>query len=864
MSLDRASASHRHALKLALVYLLLCGLPGVLLIGLGMLKPESFEMLALTYGQWLRHVYPVTPMQVMNVPYGFVQTLALLPPLLIETLLVFLFSAWFLRRGPSATHTPLRGGWIIFILATLVWSLAIRHEVLLYLQDQTLASLRAMQDDPESNWMDKLPKFLREQYWHLSFVIYATTPLWAWLPAWLHVKLARPATNADGSTLVQDDPTVTNMAPRGTAFAAFLLGCLGMHIALVQAVYMGLWPWAADLAKVTLPIETLDSMSLPLSVSQIMLASLVCAITAAIYARRIDASRTGAFHLMFKPLLAGAGAYLLTSLILVAAAWLIAWADPGSVNALIKEFSRKLESLAPFAIALSVVAFLLLALASAGMRRAPRTSAAVLAVLVLCAALPAYVAWNLVGANLGTTGGRPGMAVTGKLDSERWRSMEQWCTGVVETRHGTWLVGRNEEDSRTPSYVPEGTPDLSKLVTGHESEDGGGFGSRPVLTTLARLQDDGTFKLAATVPDVACMAVSPQSGTLFLLTDVSVPAPPSSLLGAQSAVFRSTDHGATWQWLESGFMSDADSFASNVKPTFGTDQDVWAWGGEPRSDEALQSDGMTPASEPRHAADGKEIKPTALFYSPDQGKTSYAVHSPEPLVAPAEYLRKLLNDNMATFSDRRDMDRERYVVQVDRDRAYAWSSELIWHGSGDKRQRLLITTKADLSRAGSDGEWQITKVTRQSGIRLLHLSTSLDGKTYAILQDENGNSLARLDTQSGEWVERHKTPSLLPGWLARDKTMTRYFWSNGDYQVVSQWGDTELPRWLAPFTKKPSEIDTDAHFYTRDGGRSWHRLAIPGYLGVMGLSQQGSKLYWTKGNWYRSEEPVQWEYDLAK
>ena len=105
---------------------------------------------------------------------------------------------------------------------------------------------------------------------------------------------------------------------------------------------------------------------------------------------------------------------------------------------------------------------------------------------------------------------------------------------------------------------------------------------------------------------------------------------------------------------------------------------------------------------------------------------------------------------------------------------------------------------------------------------------------------------------------------MLPGWLAEDQTATRYFWSNGDYQVVSLWGKTVLPRWLMPFSEERAEIDTDAHFYTRDGGRRWHQLAIPGYLGVMGLSAYGSTLYWSKGNWYSNDEPQQWEYDLSK
>ncbi|NYT63347.1 hypothetical protein H0A66_13590 [Alcaligenaceae bacterium] len=218
--------------------------------------------------------------------------------------------------------------------------------------------------------------------------------------------------------------------------------------------------------------------------------------------------------------------------------------------------------------------------------------------------------------------------------------MEQWCTGVVETSHGTWLVGRDDNATGSASYVPNGVPDLSQLVSSEEKTNKrsgfGLLGSRPVLTTLALLQSDGKFKVMATIPAVACMAVSPTSETLFLFTGVDRSGSVSSQEQGQTAIFRSLDHGVTWEWMRSGFMAEIQQIAWSVKPTFASEQDVWAWGKEPLGeDEPVTS---------RRAADGTELKPSSLFYSADQGETSGVIYGPEPLIVPDSYLREMAGE----------------------------------------------------------------------------------------------------------------------------------------------------------------------------------------------------------------------------
>lgn len=868
MPVDDSTRTKRYALKIALIYLLIRCIPDLVLYAVNSLPAETFLSLVESHDAWLRHIYPVMPVHLLSVPFGFQQALALLPVLVIEVLLVFLFSAWFLRRKPWAAYSTTKRRWVILILATVIGSLAVRHQVLAYFQTFATDELLARQND--TDWLDDLPFLLMKAHWSLTVVLYATTPLWAGLPTWLHFRFAKKPADATADADGIASTSVAGMAiplQRATVFVSFLLGCLMLHIVLVQATYMGLWPWAVEMSRIHIPLDMLNEMGLLLSLGQIVFAMVMCALAAYVYVCRLTINTAPTVQLVVRPLLAGVVAYLLTCFLFLALTWLVIGLNPGLIHSVSRQFSYAPESGIVFIIALNIGALALLCVMSGRLRASPRRWSGVLAVLILFAAVPSYVAWILASTNMGIAGGKPGVAVTGELGDARWRNMEQWCTGVVQTRHGTWLVGRYE-DTGSASYVPNGVPDLSTLVTGGEAGNNQRgfrmFGSRPVLTTLARLQDDGTFKMMATLPEVACMVVSPASETLFLLTGLR-PESSSSLEREQSAVLRSTDHGMSWEWLKSGFMPEVQQLAWSVKPTFSSDRDIWAWGKEPPGEDEPQSSWRRREATPsRRAAGGTELKPIALFYSADQGQTSTVIYSPEPLIAPVAYLREIAGEPDADFSRRRDMDQERFVVQVSDEHAYAWVSEFMWYHVGEDSHRLILTTRAELFRPGPDDEWQITHVTREPDVRIEHLSTSIDGRTYAILQDNEGEWLARLDTQNGEWIERQRTPSVLPGWLAEDRTSARYFWNNGDYQVVSQWGRTAVPRLLIPFSEEPAEINTDAHFYTRDGGRNWHQLAIPGYLGVMGLAPRGSKLYWNKGNWYSNDEPLQWHYDLAK
>lgn len=852
----------RHALVVALVYLLVRALPDCLLGLFLLLPPEIAQSFATGQQSWLRHIYPVLPLRPMGVPGGLHLGVSVLPVLLIEGLLVFLGSAWLLRRVPAAVAEKIPASrWLLLAAIVLVWACLVRQQLLGLLLDAQIEAFRALRATDGGSSMDEMAQFLLTSHWKVTAAIYASTVVWAGLPVWLHFRFL-----AAGPGLARQAPGALAPQRRPVMFAAFLLGCATLHVALVQALYMGLWPWLLGQRHLRLPTEKIEELGLPLTLAQIVLALLACAAAAGFHVRgprrkvAWDAAAVG------RAVVAGMAAYLLTSLLLLAATWGLGVVAPDSARSFLRGLDRDPDSAWVPLILLNLLSVLLLWWVSDRLRRAPRACAAALAALLVLASIPAYVTWTLTGTRHGLVGAWPGAAITGMLGDARWREMQQWCTGVVETRHGTWLVGRQERPGDIGKYVPAGVPDLAQRI-GPAGEPGtrpaapGRYGATPVLTTLARLQDDGTFRLVATLPAVACMMVAPDGETLYLFTDLNHPQPPDGMprLG-QRAVLRSVDHGGQWEWLASGFMPE-----TRQQPVFGSDVDVWAWGVEPADDRRAGGRWGAWPSAPEPTGEGDGLERTALFHSSDQGRTAEPIRSPEALTAPLSYLQDLLDVPVAQIHPpTSDMDRERFVVQVDETRAYAWTTERIAHGTGASRGQLSVTTRARLTRPTPQAPWQVTDVSRMPRFGIGKLATAADRSTHALVTDESGTWLARLDPDSGDWVARQRMPELLPGWLADQRSTPRHLWSNGQYQVVTLSADVHLPAVLSPFSRGGAEISADPHFYTRDGGKSWQQLAIPGYLGVMGLSREGAKLYWSPGNWYLDDEPVLRHYDLAR
>lgn len=63
----------------------------------------------------------------------------------------------------------------LLALIIVIWSLAVRHQLLVYIQTLATDAVVARQND--ANWFDDLSFLLLKAYWTLTVVLYATTAL---------------------------------------------------------------------------------------------------------------------------------------------------------------------------------------------------------------------------------------------------------------------------------------------------------------------------------------------------------------------------------------------------------------------------------------------------------------------------------------------------------------------------------------------------------------------------------------------------------------------------------------------------------------------------------------------------------------
>src|SRR5690554_1494184 len=294
------------------------------------------------------------------------------------------------------------GRWIVLILATVIWSLAVRHQFLAYVQ--SVATDAFMEQLNDASWLDDLQLLLMEAHWTVTVALYATAPLWAWLPVWLHFRFATASAAATGSVNADEVSGTSgavsateadHLLQRATVFASFFLGCVALHFALVQTAYLGLWPWAVELVRVDLPPDTRHESGLPLTFSQIVFSTLMCALAAYVYVRRFASDTVVVSRQwFFKPLLAGAATYLLTSFLVLVLIWLVMWSSPGVVDSLLRQLSYEPALGIVFMILLNIGALALLCFMSDRFSESPRRWSAVLGVLFLCVSVPAYVGWS--------------------------------------------------------------------------------------------------------------------------------------------------------------------------------------------------------------------------------------------------------------------------------------------------------------------------------------------------------------------------------------------------------------------------------------------------------------------------------------
>lgn len=483
-----------------------------------------------------------------------------------------------------------------------------------------------------------------------------------------------------------------------------------------------------------------------------------------------------------------------------------------------------------------------------------------LAVLTLAAAtvcvVPGTLLYVLIRAKA-DWGGSPGKQVLGNTDFIEQRAMQQYCTGVVVTPQATWLVGRVDRNSQDLPEIAN-LPDLSELVAGPrekaaatETNDNpfsaamwlsGSTDSKTSI--LSRLNDAGHFEPVAMLPEVACLLATPDGKRLFLLTGLERPAADASKT-RQLAILRSDDQGKHWQWLQAGLFPAAGNLPWNLDIHFFDSQSLWVWG----EDGWAGPDKQTPATGP------------ALLHSADGGTSVEEIRSAQPLLTSFEEIQKSRpadtdwGDSNGGFGEV-----SHHILQLDADHAVGWLSQIFRYSTNGHTldQAIKLTTRCRLGR--HNGHWQFEQVERFPGLSIEKILDNRDGQTMALLRDQSGDLvLATLNRQTLAWENRNVVPGAFTP-LPSNQVLRE--WAIGQHSlVINVMSDFETPAALALDGRRHT-ISADAVFYTTDWGKSWHKLAIDGYLGLLGMDAPRDRVIWAKGNWYSSHDPDIYTYSL--
>ncbi|UUQ67295.1 hypothetical protein NLK61_11885 [Pseudomonas fuscovaginae UPB0736] len=490
--------------------------------------------------------------------------------------------------------------------------------------------------------------------------------------------------------------------------------------------------------------------------------------------------------------------------------------------------------------------------------------------VALIAAAALWYVWIILSAKLELGGGSPDRQTLGSVKDIRQRAMTQFCTGVVVTPQGTWLVGRVETDAKDlqPSA---NVVDLDAVLYGkpqenkdQDPEESGTFSSflsprQKETTFISRLNAQGQFELVAHVSDPACLVASPDGNRVFLLSGLDRPEsdtpavddkPQVLFAGTQSAVFRTDDQGKHWSWLPKGFFSEADHVAWNLKPYFHGENDVWAWS----SPSASSSEDEAPP----------EAISTGVFYSADGGATNSEIFASESLLVSLAYAQGKRPDITQWHSDSSDNGEVRtHVTQLDAQHAFIWVSQRFWGSDPSVDGHNLavsVTTRVRLKRDA--GQWQVESVQRDDGLFIDAMVDNGSGRVMGLIDqgDQGQDRVGELDTAKLSWHVVGELPSVFGQLGSHTQLREEHFWMGQNSLLINTSSNHHPPRWLYWWSK--ATISADGVFYSTDWGRSWQQLAVDGYLGILGFQPAQDRVFWAKGNWYNSNDLGIYSYGL--
>lgn len=480
--------------------------------------------------------------------------------------------------------------------------------------------------------------------------------------------------------------------------------------------------------------------------------------------------------------------------------------------------------------------------------------------VALLAGAALWYMWMLTSAKLEWGGASPDQQQVGTVKDTRLRAMTQYCTGVTVTPQGTWLVGRLEEEALALEPSAD-VVDLDALVYGkpskpEESETPGTFAqlfSRAETETsfISRLDAQGQFQLVAHVSGAACLVASPDGTHVFLLTGLRRPETANTQEPDQTVVLRSDDQGQRWTWLTKGWFPEADSLAWNLVPYFHGANEVWAVGPPGAAQEDNEGEKPSAVS-------------TGVFYSADRGTTSSPIMASESLLVSVEYAhgkRPDITDWGTSAGEHGEI--KSNVLQLDAQTAFIWVSQRFWgsHPDGVSHNIAVnVTTRARLQAKA--GQWQVVDRQRDDNLFVSKLLQNDAGRVMGLIDqgDRGQDVIAELDTAALTWTTLGNLPSVFAPLASDSQVRGSNFWMGQDTLLINTTSHHHPPRWLYGWSD--ANISANGVFYSKDWGRSWQRLAIGGYLGILGFQPAQDRVFWANGNWYDSNDGRLYSYGL--
>ncbi|WP_445404446.1 hypothetical protein [Acinetobacter vivianii] len=433
-------------------------------------------------------------------------------------------------------------------------------------------------------------------------------------------------------------------------------------------------------------------------------------------------------------------------------------------------------------------------------------------------------------------GEKPQNKIIGSVESPFQREMQQYCTGIKITPSGTWLVARS--DSTYFSYdKPSKSFDLNTLLPPKKADEYSnflGFSKEIPITYISRLNDQGHFEEVARFEGVGCLV--PILNSVLVLTDLNKGQQDYS---KQTAVFRSDDQGRHWKIQNEGFFSSVEQQAWTVRPTAYKDNALWVW-----KDFAFE--------QPTEGLAANQ--PSGLYFSKDQGKNIETIMASAPLLFDITSLTDKSNLDPDWKAD--DLGEiKAFITQLHDDHAILWVTQVFSRAL--TTGSFQVTTQAKLDRIND--KWVMGEVKRIQGLAIKKLAQNTQGKVITIqnYMDQDQDVIAELLPENLSWKIHGTLPH--PFSPFNGSSYVYDIWITHDALLITTMSEHIAARILQPSTwRKPTSsggtVSATAVFYSKDWGTSWQKLAIKGYLRVLGVEANSDQVFWVDGSVYESKK----------